>query len=156
MQAIKSGAPAANGRYASHVITEAADIIDEATKRVEQCTVYDALKQATDAYRAQEVEKNDTNRSYGMVALIKDLGKYVKEHPTATDVHFPDDWTPVSRWSNSTDPGTVTATLREAAPAIAKHVMEWTARVEAARTKVQALNLSEEEVLQEVKMARGK
>jgi hypothetical protein len=156
MQPIEKGAPAANARYASRVITEAADIIDEATKRVEQCTVYDALKQATDEYRAEEAESNETKRSYGMVALIKDIGKYVKEHPSATDVHFPDDWEPVSRWSNSTDPETVTATLREAAPAIAEHVRAWTARVEANRRKVQALNLSEEDVLEEVRKVRGK
>ena len=156
MQATESSTPAANARYASTVITEAACIIDKAAKAGHEWSVYDALRQATDEYGARETERNETDRTYGMVALLNDLGKYIKGHPTALEVHFPDDWTLVSRWSHCTDPETVTATLREAAPAMAEDVRKWTARVEAARRKVQALNLSEEEVLEEVRKVRGK
>ena len=156
MQAIESGAPAANARYASSVIRKAADIIDETVKAGEEWTVYDALRRATDEYRAMEAERNNTERSCGMVALLKDIGKFVKDHPSANDVHFPGEWSPVGTWSSNVDPKTVTSTLREAAPAIAEDVRQWTERVEAARRKVQALNLSEEEVLEEVRKTRGK
>ena len=156
MQATESSTPAANARYASSVLTKAADIIDGTVKRDEEWTVHDALRQATDEYSTREKERNETDRSYGMVALLKDLGKYIKHHPTSEDVRFSDDWAPVAQWSQSMKAETVTATLREAAPAIAEEVREWTARVEAARSKVQALNLSEDEVLEEVRKVRGK
>ena len=156
MQAAESSTPAANSRYASTVITEAADIIDKAVKRGQEWSLYDALRQATDEYGASETQRNETDRSYGMVALLKDLGNYIKDHPSADKSRFPDDWTPVSRWSNSTDPATVTTTLREAASAMAEDVRKRTARWEAARRRVQALNLSEEEVLEEVRKVRGK
>ena len=156
MQATESNTPTANARYASTVITEAANIIDEAVKAGHEWTVYDALRQATDEYGASETQRNETDRSYGMAALLKDLGNYIKDHPSADKARFPDDWTPVSRWSNSTDPATVAATLREAAPAIAEDISKRTTRWEAARRKVQALNLSEEEVLEEVRKVRGK
>ena len=150
MQATERGTPAANARYVSTVITEAACIIDKTAKAGHEWSVYDALRQANNEYGAREAERNDANRSYGMTALLSDLGKYIEGHPTALEVHFPEDWTPVSRWSHGTDPETVTATLREAAPAIAEDVRKWTARAEAAQRKVQVLNLSEEEVLEEI------
>ena len=156
MQATESNTPATNAQYASTVITEAACIIDKAAKAGQEWSVYDALRQATDEYSAGETERKETNRTYGMVALLNDLGKFIKGHPTALEVHFPDDRTPVSRWSHRTDPETVTATLREAAPAIAEDIGKRTARWDAARRKVQALNLSEEQVLEEVRKVRGK
>ena len=156
MQAIESGAPAANARYASSVIRKAADIIDETVKAGEEWTVYEALRQATDEYRATEAERDETQRSYGMVALLKDIGKFVRGRPSANDVHFPSGWGLVGTWSNSVGLKTVTSTLREAAPVIGEDIRQWTARVEAARRKVQALNLNEEEVLEEVRQVRGK
>ena len=156
MQATESNTPAVNARYASTVITEAAYIIDKAAKAGQQWSVYDALRQAADEYGARETERKETNRTYGMAALLNDLGNYIKGHPTALTVHFPDDWTPLNRWSHGTDSETVTATLREAAPAIAEDVMKRTAWWDAARRKVQALNLSEEEVLEEVRKVKGK
>lgn len=156
MQAIESRAPAANARYASSVIRRAADIIDETVKAGEEWTVYDALRQATDEYRATESERDNKERSYGMVPLLKDVGKFVRDHASAKGVQFLDDWTPVSTWSNSVEAETVTATLREAAPVIAENVQQRTTRVEAALKQVHALNLSEEEVLEEVRQVRGK
>ena len=73
MQATESSTPAANARYASSVMKDAADIIDKAVKRGQQWSVYDALRQATGEYGARETQSNETDRSYGMVALLKDL-----------------------------------------------------------------------------------
>ena len=156
MQGTESSTPAANARYASTVLTKSADIIDKALKKGHEWSVYDALRQATDEYGACETQRSEADRSYGMTALLNDLGIYIRDHPTATEVRFPDEWTPVSQWSHSTAPETVTATLREAAPAIAEDVRKRTAQWEAARSKVQALNLSEEEVLEELRIIRGR
>lgn len=115
MQAIESDAPAANARYAVFVIKRAADIIDEKVKADEEWTVCIALRRATAEYKATEEDLTNTERSYGMVALMKDIGNFVREHPSACNVHFPDDWSPVSTWSNSVDPEMVVSALREGA-----------------------------------------
>ena len=153
MQATENSTPAANARYASTVITEAASIIDKAANAGHEWSVYNALRQANDEFGARETERNDANRSYGMTALLKDLQDYAKEHQDTLEVHFPNDRTPVIE---NTDPEAITAALREAAPAISEHVRIRSVRWEAAREKVQALNLSEEEVLEELRMLRGK
>ena len=66
-------------------------LIDKAAKAGHEWSIYDALRQAADEYGARETERNETDRTYGMVALLNDLGKYIKDHPTALEVHFPDD-----------------------------------------------------------------
>ena len=70
------------------------------------------------------------------------------------DDPFPHPSGPVRAWAEATGPGELAATLREAAPVIARQAEEWTLRVSPALRKLASIEITDEELRQIIREAR--
>ena len=60
----------------------------------------------------------------------------------------------VRAWAEATGPGEMAATLREAAPVIAREAKEWTLRVGPALRKLASIEISNEELMHIIRGVR--
>ena len=139
-----------NAEYTKTVISKAADIIEDMAAGNQAWTAAIALKEADREFRNQS---GHGEINFNLTALINSLNRHFTSKQEGGSK-------PPQSPLESLAPGysaeTAAATLREAAPKVAKYVHQWTLRTEQTLLEMAQLPITDEDIGEAVREAKNR
>ena len=139
-----------NAEYTKTVISKAADIIEDLAAGKKAWTAIIALEEADRELRTQN---GHSKTNFSLTAVINSLNKHLNEQGEANN-RAPQ--SPLEALSPGCNAETAATKLREAAPEVAREVLEWTLRTEKTLLEIAQLPITQEDVEEAVREAKGK
>ena len=139
-----------NAEYTKTVINKAADIIEEMAATKQDWTAAIALEQAGREFRNQN---GHGEINFNLTALINSINRHFA---AAEEEHNKQSQSPLEARAPGCSAETVTTTLREAAPKVAKYVHEWTIRTEQTLLEIAQLPITGEDIREAVREGEKK
>ena len=153
MQTVIEDTAAANAEYTKTVISKAADIIEDMAAGQHTWSAETALKQADHEFRSQN---GKVEIQFSLTAVINSLNRHFKDKHQRENPAVSNPWSPTATLAPGHTAETAANSLRKAAPQVAKEVHNWTVRTGEALDQIARLPITEEEVREAVREAKGK
>ena len=139
-----------NAEYTKTVISKAADIIEDMAAGNQAWTAVTALEQADRGFRSQ----NDHGELHFTIrAVVNSIDRHLA---AAEEEHKNQPQSPLETLAPGCRAETAAATLREAAPKVAKYVHQWTLRTEQTLLEMAQLPITDEDIGEAVREAKNR